>query len=204
MNKKIGFILALVLVSLLMLGTASAGFLDFLGGGNSNQTANDNSTFIVGFDAEFPPYGYMDDKGNYTGFDLDLANKEYWWLICDYEAHPSKKEIEDFLYNEDYVLIKTSDLLKMLEEDDFQWIWAVFSVIPIKHTEEEILNYDLPQLQLIYEGEYNPFIDEPRLQHPLAEFELYAEDSSSMFLISNDEELLSKFKKAYPKFTNNY
>jgi hypothetical protein len=64
-------------------------------------------------------------------FDLDLANKEYWWLICDYEAHPSKKEIEDFLYKEDYVLIKTSDLLKMLEEDDFQWIWAVFSVIPI-------------------------------------------------------------------------
>ena len=137
-------------------------------------------------------------------FDLDLANKEYWWLICDYVAHPSKKEIEDFLYKEDYVLIKTSDLLKMLEEDDFQWIWAVFSVIPIKHTEEEILNFDLPQLQLIYEGEYNPFIDEPRLQHPLAEFELYAEDSSSMFLISNDKELLSKFKKAYPKFTNNY
>lgn len=136
--------------------------------------------------------------------DLELANKEYWWLISDIEAYPSKEEYQDFIYKEDYVLIKTSALLEILKEDDFQWIWAVFSVIPIKHTEEEILNYDLPQLQLIYEGEYNPFIDEPRLQHPLAEFELYAEDSSSMFLISDDEELLSKFKKAYPKFTNNY
>lgn len=30
-------------------------------------------TFTVGFDAAFPPYGYMDDNGNYVGFDLDLA-----------------------------------------------------------------------------------------------------------------------------------
>ena len=31
--------------------------------------------FIVGFDAEFPPYGYMDEEGNYVGFDLDLAEE---------------------------------------------------------------------------------------------------------------------------------
>ena len=30
-------------------------------------------TFTVGFDAEFPPYGYKDDAGEYVGFDLDLA-----------------------------------------------------------------------------------------------------------------------------------
>lgn len=30
-------------------------------------------TFTVGFDAEFPPYGYMDENGDYTGFDLELA-----------------------------------------------------------------------------------------------------------------------------------
>ena len=47
MNKKIGFILALVVISLVMLGTVSAGFFDFLGGNNANQTANDENTFIV-------------------------------------------------------------------------------------------------------------------------------------------------------------
>ena len=31
--------------------------------------------FIVGFDAEFPPYGYKDDDGEYVGFDLDLAEE---------------------------------------------------------------------------------------------------------------------------------
>ena len=34
---------------------------------------NDDKTFTVGFDAEFPPYGYQDDNGEYVGFDLDLA-----------------------------------------------------------------------------------------------------------------------------------
>lgn len=36
------------------------------------------NTFTVGFDAEFPPYGYMDDNGEYVGFDLDLAAE-----VCD-------------------------------------------------------------------------------------------------------------------------
>lgn len=35
----------------------------------------DKTTFTVGFDAEFPPYGYMDENGDYTGFDLELAEE---------------------------------------------------------------------------------------------------------------------------------
>lgn len=31
--------------------------------------------FVVGFDAEFPPYGYKNENGEYVGFDLDLAEK---------------------------------------------------------------------------------------------------------------------------------
>ncbi len=34
---------------------------------------NEDGKFVVGFDAEYPPYGYMDDNGEYTGFDLELA-----------------------------------------------------------------------------------------------------------------------------------
>jgi polar amino acid transport system substrate-binding protein len=75
MNKKIGFILVIVLVSLMMLGSVSAGLFDFMGGNDSNKTANDENTFIVGFDAEFPPYGYKDDNGSFVGFDLDLAKE---------------------------------------------------------------------------------------------------------------------------------
>lgn len=42
-------------------------------------------TFTVGFDAEYPPYGYMDKDGNYTGFDLELAaevcRRRNWSLV---------------------------------------------------------------------------------------------------------------------------
>lgn len=41
--------------------------------------------FTVGFDAEFPPYGYKDANGEYVGFDLDLAqevcNRNGWTLV---------------------------------------------------------------------------------------------------------------------------
>ena len=32
-------------------------------------------TFTVGFDAEFPPYGFLGEDGSYKGFDLDLAKE---------------------------------------------------------------------------------------------------------------------------------
>lgn len=33
----------------------------------------DMTSLTVGFDASFPPYGYLDENGEYVGFDLDLA-----------------------------------------------------------------------------------------------------------------------------------
>ena len=77
MNKKIGIILGAALLVFLLIGASSAGFLDFLGGDNASAD-NDDSTLVVGFDAEFPPYGYKDDSGEYTGFDLELAQE-----VCD-------------------------------------------------------------------------------------------------------------------------
>lgn len=48
-----------------------------LAGCNSaNGTAGEEKEkFVVGFDAEFPPMGFMDDNGQYVGFDLDLAKE---------------------------------------------------------------------------------------------------------------------------------
>ena len=46
-----------------------------------------DKTFTVGFDAEYPPYGYMDDNGDYTGFDLELAEK-----VCEMEGWTLEKK----------------------------------------------------------------------------------------------------------------
>ncbi len=46
---------------------------------SSAETATgEGRTFTVGFDAEYPPYGYKDESGEYTGFDLELAQE-----VCD-------------------------------------------------------------------------------------------------------------------------
>lgn len=38
----------------------------------------EDKTLVVGFDAEYAPYGYMNNDGEYVGFDLDVAQK-----VCD-------------------------------------------------------------------------------------------------------------------------
>ena len=75
MNKRIIFISALVITTFLMISCVSAeGFFDFFANDGAN-VKNDEKTLIVGFNSQFPPFGYQDDNGNYTGFDLDLAKE---------------------------------------------------------------------------------------------------------------------------------
>ncbi len=52
----------------------------------AEDTATEERTkLIVGFDAEYPPYGYRDEAGDYVGFDLDLAaevcSRRGWELV---------------------------------------------------------------------------------------------------------------------------
>lgn len=55
--------------------------------GVSVQAGVKDKTLIVGFDAEYPPYGYMDENGEYTGFDLELAQ-----AVCDIEGWELEKK----------------------------------------------------------------------------------------------------------------
>ena len=86
-------ILALVLTGAMALGLLSGCSVpsdqDIINAVSAKDTAteatSEGRTFTVGFDAEFPPYGYMDDNGEYVGFDLDLAqevcNRLGWTLV---------------------------------------------------------------------------------------------------------------------------
>ena len=42
------------------------------------SSTGERTTLTVGFDAEFPPYGYKDESGEYVGVDLSLAQE-----VCD-------------------------------------------------------------------------------------------------------------------------
>ena len=69
----------------------------------SDSTAAQNTdnkggkTFTVGFDAEFPPYGYKDDNGEYVGFDLSLAEevcKRNDWSLVKQPIDWDSKDME--------------------------------------------------------------------------------------------------------------
>ena len=75
MKKKA---VALMLSTVMAMGMVSA---------VSVQAGIEDKTLIVGFDAEYPPYGYMDDDGEYTGFDLELAQ-----AVCDLEGWELEKK----------------------------------------------------------------------------------------------------------------
>ena len=66
-NKMLKRMLLVLLVCSLIAGTLTAC--------GSKKKTGGITTFTVGFDAEFPPYGYKDDNGEYVGFDLSLAEE---------------------------------------------------------------------------------------------------------------------------------
>ncbi|MCD8347726.1 MAG: amino acid ABC transporter substrate-binding protein [Lachnospiraceae bacterium] len=74
--------------------------------------ADERTTFAVGFDAEYPPYGYMDDDGEYTGFDLELAQ-----AVCDLEGWELIKTPIDW---------DSKDL--ELESGSIDCIWSGFTI----------------------------------------------------------------------------
>ncbi|MCR4611925.1 MAG: amino acid ABC transporter substrate-binding protein [Lachnospiraceae bacterium] len=74
--KKIKSIIALSLIAVMVFAIAGCSCSSSSSSTTTTSTTvvkNDDSTLVVGFDAEFPPYGFKDEKGNYTGFDLELA-----------------------------------------------------------------------------------------------------------------------------------
>ena len=131
--------------------------------------------------------------------DLELETKDYLWLISDIEAYPNKKEYQELVDSNSHLLFSTNELVNMLKDDDFQWVWAIFSAIPSHYGKEDILKYDLPNFKCLDE-ENNTCLDEPKIRHPYAELEIYAFDSTYMFMISDNEELINRFKKCYPKY----
>lgn len=152
------------------------------------------------------------DKSGYTMMlkvinAIGGRNLNYNWLITDIEAYPQKGlgEIDDELYSylneNDYVFISNSDLLDILEKNDFQWIWGVFSAIPVNYSKEEVLKYDLP----FAEDNSDIYLDNNFvIQHPLAEIEIVAFDSSCMHIVSKDKDICDRLKLVYPDARENY
>lgn len=124
-----------------------------------------------------------------------INNKQvdYNWLITNYECntYPSPKIPQ----NSEYVWIEGSSLTKIIEKDDIQFIWGVFSGFSKDILLDDIMNYALPFADN-NTALWDSNID---IQHPLADIEIISWDSSLLLLITKMENLMGDFKKSFPK-----
>lgn len=136
---------------------------------------------------------------------LDVFNSigniqnEYNWLITNLEncIWVDKKEV---FMNEkgfkDYVWISGEELTKIQEENyNFQWIWGVFSGFKKDVSKDEVLK-NFTWENLPFANGYDGFWKNPiSIQHPLADIEIVAWDSTLTLLISRDDQIVDRFMK---------
>ena len=94
------------------------------GSGEDGEKASseaEGGTLIVGFDQDFPPMGFIGDDGEYTGFDLELAQEAAKRLGLEYKPQPiawDSKDMELESGNIDYIW---NGFTMTGREEDYTW-----------------------------------------------------------------------------------
>lgn len=78
--------------------------------------------FTVGFDQEFPPMGFVGDDGEYTGFDLDLAEEVANRLGLEYVPQPINWDAKDMELESGNIDCIWNGFTMQGREDDYTWV----------------------------------------------------------------------------------
>lgn len=100
-------------------GTSSGGSA---AGSSAGSGETERTTFTVGFDAEYPPYGFKAEDGSYVGFDLDLAQEvcdRNGWELVRQPIDWNSKDMELDAGNIDAIW---SGFTMTGREDDYTWV----------------------------------------------------------------------------------
>ena len=82
-------------------------------------TSSDKTTLIVGFDQSYPPYGFVGNDGNFTGFDLDLAAEVASRNGWDIQLEPIDWDAKDTLLNSGAITCIWNGFTMEGREDDY-------------------------------------------------------------------------------------
>ena len=123
---------------------------------------------------------------------IEVLSIQYNWLISYPECYPQDKELEKRM-QKDYLWLPGREIKSLFQLEDFQWVWGVLSGFSSNILLEDVLKYPLP-----YADGYSGFWKNPvTLQHPLAEIELVAWDSSCTLCIAKKERIIDEFWALY-------
>lgn len=124
---------------------------------------------------------------------INNKQKDYNWLISDMNCYPQSKKYDE-LFSKEYCWISGKNLTEIIDNEDFLWIWGVFSGFHQNISKEEVLEYELP-----FADGYKGFWNNPiSIQHPLADIELVCWDGNFFLLISKDDYIIEEFQKHFP------
>ena len=86
-------------------------------------------------------------------------------------------------------------LSRLVAEHDMQFVWAVLSGF------SPSVSLDLDRMEVVpyADGNAGFWVDEPRIQHPLAEVEIVCWDSTSTLLLSRDRCIGESFRQYFPE-----
>ncbi|MBP3200905.1 MAG: transporter substrate-binding domain-containing protein [Lachnospiraceae bacterium] len=87
----------------------------------NKETIAQKKTFTVGFDAEYPPYGFVDDDGTYKGFDLDLAKEFCSRAGYEFKPQPIDWDSKDLELNQGNIDCIWNGFTVTGRENDYTW-----------------------------------------------------------------------------------
>lgn len=155
-------------------------------------------------DIEYMIYGVILEGKNEKGYTylLDIFKsmnhfqKNYNWLISDCEIGATKKgHYERLFQSGNHAWITGTELTGILKKENFQWIWGVLSGFQKQYSHEDVLRYPIP----CADGNPNLWKENIEIQHPLAEVEIVAWDSSCTLFLTKEIDLYNNFRKSFPK-----
>ncbi len=87
----------------------------------AEAAGTEGGTLIVGFDQDFPPMGFLGDNGEYTGFDLELAQEVAKRLGLEYKAQPIAWDAKDMELESGNIDCIWNGFTITGREDDYTW-----------------------------------------------------------------------------------
>ena len=143
MKKTFVLLLALLLLAACFAGCAKSGSSASPGNaaaGTGTAAAAAPRTFTVGFDAEFPPFGFIASDGSYDGFDLAVAKEVCARLGWNFVPQPIAWEAKDSELSSGNIDCIWNGFTYEGRENDYAWTPAYYnnSVIIVVKADSDI------------------------------------------------------------------
>ena len=89
--------------------------------GDDKAASNQKATFTVGFDQDFPPFGYVDENGEFTGFDLELAKEAAKRMDMEMVKQPIDWDAKDMELSSGAIDCIWNGFTMNGRENDYTW-----------------------------------------------------------------------------------